>query len=122
VAGVGAVTSALFILHTGNYFGGFFLAGLVAAAVSAVIGLPALRIKGLMLAVTTLSFALAAQTWLFGQSWLLGQGIHFVTTSAGDPTRYTRMLKDAGVTVYHATATLRGAIKAVAGVVDVQVI
>jgi enoyl-[acyl-carrier protein] reductase II len=46
-------------------------------------------------------------------NWLLGQGIHFVTTSAGDPTRYTRLLKDAGVTVYHATATLRGAIKAV---------
>jgi len=45
--------------------------------------------------------------------WLLGQGIHFVTTSAGDPTRYTKLLKDAGVTVYHATATLRGAIKAV---------
>ncbi|MBS0541263.1 MAG: nitronate monooxygenase [Proteobacteria bacterium] len=45
--------------------------------------------------------------------WLLSQGIHFVTTSAGDPTRYTRLLKDAGVTVYHATATLRGAIKAV---------
>jgi enoyl-[acyl-carrier protein] reductase II len=45
--------------------------------------------------------------------WLLAQGIHFVTTSAGDPTRYTRLLKDAGVTVYHATATLRGAIKAV---------
>jgi len=75
VAGVGAVTSALFVLHTGNYFGGFALAGLVSAAVSAVIGLPALRIKGLMLAVTTLSFALAAQTWLFGQSWLLGQGM-----------------------------------------------
>lgn len=45
--------------------------------------------------------------------WLLDQGIHFVTTSAGDPTRYTRLLKDAGVIVYHATATLRGAIKAV---------
>ncbi|HTR86187.1 MAG TPA: nitronate monooxygenase [Reyranella sp.] len=45
--------------------------------------------------------------------WLLGQGIHFVTTSAGDPTRYTKLLKDAGVTVYHATATLRGAVKAV---------
>ena len=50
--------------------------------------------------------------------WLLGQGIHFVTTSAGDPTRYTRMLKEAGVTVYHATATLRGAIKAVDAGVD----
>ncbi len=45
--------------------------------------------------------------------WLLAQGIHFVTTSAGDPGRYVRILKDAGVIVYHATATLRGAIKAV---------
>jgi len=45
--------------------------------------------------------------------WLLGQGIHFATTSAGDPTRYTKRLKDAGVIVYHATATLRGAVKAV---------
>ena len=50
--------------------------------------------------------------------WLLGQGIHFVTTSAGDPTRYTRILKGAGVTVYHATATLRGAQKAVDAGVD----
>src|SRR6185436_15059921 len=50
--------------------------------------------------------------------WLLGQGIHFVTTSAGDPTRYTRLLKGAGVTVYHATATLRGAQKAVDAGVD----
>ena len=50
--------------------------------------------------------------------WLLGQGIHFVTTSAGDPTRYTRLLKAAGVTVYHATATLRGAQKAVDAGVD----
>jgi len=50
--------------------------------------------------------------------WLLGQGIHFVTTSAGDPTRYTRLLKAAGVVVYHATATLRGAQKAVDAGVD----
>jgi enoyl-[acyl-carrier protein] reductase II len=50
--------------------------------------------------------------------WLLGQGIHFATTSAGDPTRYTKRLKDAGVIVYHATATLRGAVKAVDAGVD----
>ena len=50
--------------------------------------------------------------------WLLGQGVHFVTTSAGDPNRYTRMLKDAGVVVYHATATLRGALKAAEAGVD----
>src|SRR5829696_7764566 len=50
--------------------------------------------------------------------WLLGQGIHFVTTSAGDPTRYAKLLKDAGVIVYHATATLRGAQKAMEAGVD----
>src|SRR5439155_25062015 len=36
-----------------------------------VVGLPALRIRGLFLAVTTLGFAVASQTWLRGQSWLL---------------------------------------------------
>lgn len=45
--------------------------------------------------------------------WLLDQGVHFVTTSAGDPGRYVQKLKDAGVIVYHATATLHGATKAV---------
>ena len=29
--------------------------------------------------------------------WLLGQDIHFVTTSAGDPTKYTAQLKEAGL-------------------------
>ncbi len=50
--------------------------------------------------------------------WLLLQKIHFVTTSAGDPGRYVRILKDAGVVVYHATATLYGAKKAVDAGVD----
>jgi enoyl-[acyl-carrier protein] reductase II len=50
--------------------------------------------------------------------WLLAQRIHFATTSAGDPGRYVRRLKDAGVTVYHATANLYGALKAVAAGVD----
>ena len=44
--------------------------------------------------------------------WLLENKIHFVTTSAGDPTRYARRLKDAGVVVYHAVPTLKGALKA----------
>ncbi|CAN5304785.1 nitronate monooxygenase family protein [soil metagenome] len=51
-------------------------------------------------------------------AWLLDQGIRFVTTSAGDPSRYIEQLKNAGVIVYHATATLHGAIKAVAAGVD----
>jgi ABC-type branched-subunit amino acid transport system ATPase component/ABC-type branched-subunit amino acid transport system permease subunit len=39
-----------------------------------VIGVPALRIRGLFLAVVTLAFALATQTWLFNQRWLVPTG------------------------------------------------
>src|SRR5207248_5379937 len=75
LAGVGATLSYVVTFKTGNYLLGFLAAGLGAAAVSLVIGLPALRIRGLMLAVTTLGFALATQGWLFQQSWMLGEGI-----------------------------------------------
>jgi branched-chain amino acid transport system permease protein len=44
--------------------------------VSLVIGLPALRIRGLYLGVVTLAFSLAAESYLFRQDWLGG-------TSAG---------------------------------------
>jgi len=50
--------------------------------------------------------------------FVIDQGVRFVTTSAGDPTRYTRQLKDAGLTVFHVVPTLRGALKAVAAGVD----
>src|SRR5512144_2652234 len=30
--------------------------------------------------------------------FVIGQGVRFVTTSAGDPTKYTKLLKDAGLT------------------------
>ena len=75
LAGVGATISYVVTFQTGSYLLGFVSAGLVAAAVSLVIGLPALRIRGLMLAVTTLGFALATQGWLFQQTWMLGEGI-----------------------------------------------
>jgi ABC-type branched-subunit amino acid transport system ATPase component len=39
-----------------------------------LIGIPALRIRGLMLTVTTLGFALATPAWLLSQSWTLGAG------------------------------------------------
>ena len=44
--------------------------GAVAGAVTAfLIGLPALRLRGLYLAVTTLAFALAVQSWLLNEKW-----------------------------------------------------
>ena len=45
-------------------------------------------------------------------------GVRFVTTSAGDPTKYVGTLKDAGITVYHAVPSLEGAIKAANAGVD----
>jgi enoyl-[acyl-carrier protein] reductase II len=50
--------------------------------------------------------------------FVVDQGVKFVTTSAGDPTKYTRALKDAGLTVFHVVPTLRGALKAVDAGVD----
>jgi enoyl-[acyl-carrier protein] reductase II len=51
-------------------------------------------------------------------SFVVDQGVRFVTTSAGDPTVYTETLKDAGLTVFHVVPTLAGALKAVAAGVD----
>lgn len=50
--------------------------------------------------------------------FVIDQGVRFVTTSAGSPTRYTAELKAAGLTVYHVVPTLRGAMKAVEAGVD----
>ncbi|MGB5757605.1 MAG: nitronate monooxygenase [Acidimicrobiales bacterium] len=50
--------------------------------------------------------------------FVIDQGVKFVTTSAGDPRRYTEELKSAGLTVYHVVPTLRGAMKAVDAGVD----
>ena len=50
--------------------------------------------------------------------FVIDQGVTFVTTSAGSPTRYTEPLKAAGLTVFHVVPTLRAALKAVEAGVD----
>ena len=50
--------------------------------------------------------------------FVIEQGVKFVTTSAGSPTKYTVVLKDAGLTVYHVVPTLKAAVKAVDAGVD----
>ena len=75
VAGVGAAASYQIAYRTGNFPLAFLCAGLVAAVVSVLLGLPALRVRGLMLAVTTLSFALAAEEWLLRRPQTLGGGV-----------------------------------------------
>lgn len=50
--------------------------------------------------------------------FVIDQGVKFVTTSAGNPMKYTALLKDAGLTVYHVVPTLKGAMKAIEAGVD----
>ena len=50
------------------------VAGLAAAAAAAGLGVVALRVRGLYLAVATLIFAWMAQEYLFNQPWLAGAG------------------------------------------------
>lgn len=50
--------------------------------------------------------------------FVVEHGVRFVTTSAGDPTKYTERLKDAGLVVFHVVPSLRAALKAVDAGVD----
>jgi enoyl-[acyl-carrier protein] reductase II len=50
--------------------------------------------------------------------FVAANGVRFVTTSAGDPTQFTKAFKDAGLTVFHVVPSLRAAQKAVDAGVD----
>jgi len=57
---------------------GFVLAALVPAAVSLVVGVPSLRLKGLYLAITTLAFSFIINTVILEARWLTNgaRGLH----------------------------------------------
>jgi branched-chain amino acid transport system permease protein len=60
-------------LGAGGSLLGVLLAVVLAGGAGAVVALPALRLKDLYLALTTLAFAVFGE-WAFNQRWLLGQG------------------------------------------------
>ena len=49
---------------------------------------------------------------------IVEEGVEFVTTSAGSPSKFTPTLKEAGLLVFHVVPTLQGALKAVDAGVD----
>jgi branched-chain amino acid transport system permease protein len=72
--GIGAAAGGAVTAKVGLPFPIALLVGsAVAGAVAVAIGLPALRIKGLFLAVTTLAFSVAMSTWFLTQSWVPDQ-------------------------------------------------
>jgi branched-chain amino acid transport system permease protein len=74
IAGIGSATAAgLATNHHWDFFITIAAGALVGAAIAVAVGLPALRIQGLFLAVTTLAFAFAVQSLLNKDyfAWLL---------------------------------------------------
>jgi branched-chain amino acid transport system permease protein len=70
-AGVGSLVAGGMAAHLrSDFFVNLIVAGLAGALVSVIIGLPALRIRGLYLAVTTLAFAIAVQVYLLSPLYL----------------------------------------------------
>ena len=51
-------------------------------------------------------------------SFVVDQGVKFVTTSAGDPNKYCGPLKEAGLTVFHVVPSLQAARRAIEAGVD----
>ena len=72
LVGMGAFVSAIATTRFGLHFPFTLLVGLTAGAVTAaVIGVVALRVRGLYLAVATLIFAYICDKYLFSQAWLV---------------------------------------------------
>ncbi|HWA66267.1 MAG TPA: branched-chain amino acid ABC transporter permease/ATP-binding protein [Mycobacteriales bacterium] len=72
IAAVGSIASYEVASRTHDYVLSFLYAGVAAALVMVVLGLFAIRAKGLFITVTTLSFALLVTNWLLPASWLFG--------------------------------------------------
>ena len=71
---LGSVVSINIATNTGNFALAFVGAAFTSGVLSVLTGLPALRARGLLLTVTTLSFAVATSVWALGQSWAFGAG------------------------------------------------
>ena len=85
IVGVGAFITARLAPHGWSLPALLVLSGVAGAAAMAVAGLPALRLRGLTLAVTTLGVAVVAPTWLFRQEWF------------GSSTPFGRLVEPAAV-------------------------
>ncbi len=82
IAGAGAAAAVATARGSGSVLLGLAVAVVVGAVVSVVIGIPALRVHGLLFAVATLAFALAMRGYLLKQDAPIGFGASTVTNGA----------------------------------------
>lgn len=71
---LGAVASIEIATRTGSFPIAFAAAAVVSGALSLALGALALRSRGLLLTVSSLSFAVVVSSWALGQDWALGRG------------------------------------------------
>ena len=83
-AGIGGAVSVQVTDLAGNFWVGMAAGCAAAGLASVLVGIPALRLRGLALAVVTLSFALASTSFLLRQPWLIGNGLEPAQPVAGD--------------------------------------
>ena len=83
VAAAGAVLALAAIDATGSYELGLVAGALGGIVVAVLVGLPALRVQGLLLAVATLGFAVAVTSWALKKEPPFGFG---TSTTVGTPT------------------------------------
>ena len=81
--GIGAFVTGLLIRNWNIPFpANLPIVAILTATVAALLGLVALRVRGLYLAVATLIFAWGCDAYLFTSSWLVGQGGYGIQTAA----------------------------------------
>ncbi|MFN8169884.1 MAG: ATP-binding cassette domain-containing protein [Candidatus Nanopelagicales bacterium] len=83
-AGIGGAVSVQVTDLAGNFWVGLAAGCAAAGLASMLVGIPALRLRGLALAVVTLAFALASTQFLLRQPWLIGNGLEPAQPVAGD--------------------------------------
>jgi ABC-type branched-subunit amino acid transport system ATPase component/ABC-type branched-subunit amino acid transport system permease subunit len=74
-AGIAAAASVHVTQSSESFLFGALCGVISAALASALVGIPAMRLKGLALAVSTLAFALATSAWVLRQDLFLGDGL-----------------------------------------------
>ena len=75
IAGCGAVLgSRLTVVWHVSFWLAFAASAVVGIVVALLLGLPALRLPGTLLAVVTLGFGVACSAWLFSERWFAGDG------------------------------------------------
>ncbi|MDX6273493.1 MAG: branched-chain amino acid transport system permease protein livM [Frankiales bacterium] len=89
IAGVAGIFGSRLVGHWGMSFWLAFLVVAVLGGLTALlIGLPALRLPGTLLAVVTLGFAVVSESWLYDKSWFKGDGSLVRPEWVGNRTYY----------------------------------